>query len=339
MLSARKRAVTEVETFMHTNRGQLPICAGSRRQARFWLLAIICFAISLPALAQEAGPAKAKADPAESDRQFDEAMRDRADVKPALPGADESEQAVPGIDLLEMASPEVGGIFMYPIYFFSFVVVLFAIERTLALRRRKVVPRELIESFGDLANAQPGFDPRKAYRLCQQYPSTASNVIRAVLLKIGRPHSEVEQSVVMANEREAAKLYTNIRPLNLAASAAPLLGLLGTVQGMIMAFYATAHLPDGANKAQFLAQGVYVALITTFAGLCVAIPAVCVAHYLEGTIQKRFREIDELIYNLLPQLERYEGKLRVSRHGGPEAVGSGDPKAPEKPRTTSLASE
>ena len=69
-------------------------------------------------------------------------------------------------------------------------------------------------------------------------------------------------------------------------------------------------------------------LVTTFAGLCVAIPAVCISHYLEGKIQKLFREIDELIYNLLPQLERYEGKLRVSRQ---QLAGNQEGKSEEKP--------
>jgi biopolymer transport protein ExbB len=267
------------------------------------------------------------------DQKFEEAMKaaDAANPAPAqaateaAPAATETEE---GISLLHMASPEVGGVFMYPIYAFSLVVMVFGIERMIALRQAKVIPPGLVEGFGNLAGGQTGFDPRKAYRLCQQFPSTASNVIRAMLLKIGRPHAEVETAVAQANEREAAKLYANIRPLNLAATAAPLLGLLGTVQGMIMAFYTTAHLPDGANKAQTLAEGVYVALVTTFAGLCVAIPAVCISHYLEGKIQKLFREIDELIYNLLPQLERYEGKLRVSRQ---QLAGGSESKSEEKP--------
>src|SRR5205085_8964242 len=220
------------------------------------------------------------------------------------------------MNLLKLASPSSeggGGPFMVPIYFFSLLTVMFAFERMFGLRRRKIIPPELVEAFGNLANNQASFDPRKAYRICQQYPSTAANVIRAMLLKIGRPHSEVEAAVAQAEEREAAKLYSNVRPLNLSASAAPLLGLLGTVQGMIMAFWTTAHLPDGANKAQQLAEGVYVALVTTFAGLCVAIPAVVIAHFFEGKIQRLFRELDDLLFNLMPQLERYEGKLRVSR--------------------------
>jgi biopolymer transport protein ExbB len=91
------------------------------------------------------------------------------------------------------------------------------------------------------------------------------------------------------------------------------MGLLGTVQGMIMAFFVTAHLPPGANKAESLAQGIYVALVTTFGGLTVAIPASMLAHYFEGRIQSLFRELDDGLMCLLPQLERFEGRLRVRK--------------------------
>jgi biopolymer transport protein ExbB len=205
-----------------------------------------------------------------------------------------------------------GGIFMIPITLLSFVALAFAVERAFALRRSKVLPPELIEGFGEMA-AEGGFEPRKAYRLCQQHPSPAATVIRAMLLKVGRPHAEVEQAVKESSDREATRLYTNVRPIALTVTIAPLLGLLGTVQGMIMAFYDTAFAPVGVNKAQFLAEGIYTALITTFGGLTVAIPAACIVHYFEGRIMARFAEIDELLFNLLPQVERYEGKLRVSR--------------------------
>jgi biopolymer transport protein ExbB len=82
---------------------------------------------------------------------------------------------------------------------------------------------------------------------------------------------------------------------------------------MIMAFFATANLGVGQNKADVLAEGIYTALATTFLGLVVAIPAAILAHLFEGRIQTLFREIDEMLFNLLPQVERYEGKLRVNR--------------------------
>jgi biopolymer transport protein ExbB len=78
-----------------------------------------------------------------------------------------------------------------------------------------------------------------------------------------------------------------------------------------------------------LASGIYTALITTFAGLCIAIPAGGLAHYFEGRIVAMFNDVQELVNSLLPQVERYEGRVRFSRQGddvGAEAatpVGSG----------------
>lgn len=202
---------------------------------------------------------------------------------------------------------------MLPIAVMSLLVVAVGAERLLGLRRPRVVPTRLIGELEGLAAERQGFDPRQAYKLCQKYPSAAAKVVRAMLLKVGRPHSELEQAITRANEREAARLYSNVRWLNLAAAVTPLLGLLGTVWGMIEAFFQTANLPLGANKAEYLADGIWKALVTTFAGLVVAIPAAVLAHYFEGRIQKLFRELDESLQGLLPQLERFEGRLRLSK--------------------------
>ena len=105
---------------------------------------------------------------------------------------------------------------MLPILALLILVVAFAIERLLGLRRSKVMPNELIDGLGQLASQPGGFDPRKAYRLCQQYPSAASNVIRSMLLKVGRPHSEVEHTVQEASSREANRMYKNVGWLTLA---------------------------------------------------------------------------------------------------------------------------
>ncbi len=209
-----------------------------------------------------------------------------------------------------------GGWFMVPILFVSLMVVTFAIERGIGLRQSRLLPPELIDELGELGMAPGGFDPRHAYRVCQQYPSAAANVVRAMLLKVGRPHSEVEHTVAETSEREANRVYSNVRWINLGTSVAPLLGLLGTVWGMIVCFHDTTQLDPGQNKAEFLANGIYIALVTTLAGLCVAIPAAVIAHYLEGKIQSAFHQIDELVFNLLPQIERFEGRIRFSRQPG-----------------------
>ncbi|MFM8253367.1 MAG: MotA/TolQ/ExbB proton channel family protein [Planctomycetota bacterium] len=209
-----------------------------------------------------------------------------------------------------------GGIFMYPIYALSLLAVGVIIERFVSLRRDRVFPTTLVQSLGQLGNQKAAFDPRRAYRLCQEHPSAAATVIKAMLLKVGRPHSEVEHTVQEVSGREANRLYSNVRWLNLCATVTPLIGLLGTVQGMIIAFHQTTVLAPGANKAVELANGIYTALVTTFGGLCVAIPASMFAHYFEGRIQSLFGQIDELLFNLLPLVERYENRLRFGRAGG-----------------------
>ena len=260
-----------------------------------------------PQATEGGGPASLE----EADRKAEEAL-----AAPPATQSDQQESAgkpgtIPQINVLDLAFR--GGVLMIPITLMSILTVIFGLERALGLRRRKVVPAGLIRGLGQLVEDKRGFDPRGAYRLAQRYPSSAGNVLKAMLVKVGRPLPEIEQAMKEATEREADRLYSNVRFLTLSAAVTPLLGLLGTVQGMIQAFFVTSHLPTGADRAEMLAQGIYTALVTTFAGLCVAIPASVLAHYFEGRIQKLLRELDESLLGLLPQFERFEGRLRMGR--------------------------
>ncbi len=303
----------------------------SRKLALYIVLAVFitcmlaAMTTSPKASAQDAGPSGAV--PVESSA-------------PTSPTTGESTADAPKVEKqLNMFSLLIsGGYFMIPIGLLSMVVVTFGVERTLGLRRNKVIPEPLVAGLSDLGNRSGGFDPRQAYRLCQQFPSAASHVIRAMLLKVGRPHSEVEHTVKETADREANRMYSNVRWLNLAAGVAPLLGLLGTVWGMIVAFHETTQLQVGQNKADFLAKGIYVALVTTLGGLVVGIAGAVLAHLFEGRIQTLFREIDELLFNLLPQVERYEGRVRFSR----QAAENDFPEKPvgeEQPEAAPAATE
>ena len=115
-----------------------------------------------------------------------------------------------------------GGFLMWPIVAMSVIVVAFGLERLWALRRGRFVPRRLVDGL-DRLTAEAAFDPRKAYRLCQEHPSSLATVIKALLEKIGRPLPEVEHAVEAAKEREASRLYANIRPISLAVTVTPLL--------------------------------------------------------------------------------------------------------------------
>lgn len=209
-----------------------------------------------------------------------------------------------------------GGEMMVPICICAIVVVALSIERWISLRDSKVIPQELVEGLGRLSSAPGGFNPREAYKLCQKFPSTAATVVQDMLLKVGRPHSEVESTVEDSSQREAERMYSYVRWLNLCTAVAPLMGLLGTVWGMVLCFHELAELDPAKSKIEALANGIYVALITTVGGLVVAIPSSIASHYYEGRIQSLMHQISEMVSSLMPQVEKFEGRVRFGRFGG-----------------------
>ena len=242
-------------------------------------------------------------------------------VVPAEPATVEADSGTAMPSLWDLAVQ--GGLFMIPIGLASIVVVAFTLERLIGLRLSKIMPEELLVDLRKL-NAGNGIDPREAYGVCQKHPSPLANAVQAAVLKVGRPHAELEKSVEDAVAREAADMSRNFRPINVVATIAPLLGLIGTVQGMIQAFMVISSTTStGTAKAQELAHGIYTALVTTFAGLVVAVVAVLLANFLEGRLDRILRSMEELFLDLVPQFERYEGKLRVARTQNDESGESG----------------
>jgi len=225
-------------------------------------------------------------------------------------GATQNTNAVmqSGINFLSLLMS--GGWMMIPIALMSVLVVTVTLERAVALRQGSIIPNRLIRGLQDLSAVDDRLDPVAAYKLCQRYPSAAASVIKTMLLKVGRPHAEIEHAVAEASQREADRLYANVRWLNMATAVTPLMGLLGTVWGMIEAFHATTQLVPGQDRAEQLAGGIYVALVTTLAGLMVAIPSAVFAHFYEGKITSTFRRLDELLFHFLAQIERFEGESR-----------------------------
>ena len=197
------------------------------------------------------------------------------------------------------------------------MVLTIGIERFLTLRREKVFPPELVNQLSGLSQSEGGLDPRRAYQVCQQFPSSAAYILRSMLVKVGRPQLEMESAVAEASQREATRLTQMTSWLSLAAAIAPLIGLLGTVWGITQAFYDTTQLAEigaGQNRGVALANGIYVALVTTMVGLLIAIPAAVLSHFYENRIIQLLNEIEEMVFNLLPQFERYEGQVRFTNN-------------------------
>lgn len=240
-----------------------------------------------------------------------------ATISPISPPqtGDDSGQAAPldkgGINFLSLLLK--GGWFMIPLTLLSVLVVTIGVERALALRRGKVFPPELLHELSSLGQSPNGLDPRSAYQACQRFPSSASYVLRSMLVKVGRPQSEMESAISDSSQREATRLAQMSSWLSLAAAIAPLIGLLGTVWGITQAFYDTTQLATGQNRGVALANGIYIALVTTMVGLMIAIPAAVLSHFYENRIIQLMNEIEEMAFNLLPQFERYEGQVRFTQ--------------------------
>jgi biopolymer transport protein ExbB len=195
---------------------------------------------------------------------------------------------IPTRSLFEMLL--AGGPIMIPIALASFLMLLIVFERMISLRRRRVVPRLFIERFM-LQLREGALDRSDALERCEDESSHIARVFAAGVRKWGKPAVEVEQAVLDEGERIANVLRRYLRVLNGVSTVSPLLGLLGTVGGMIQAFNVIASSP-AMGRAEMLAGGISVALITTASGLLVAIPALIFYLYFVGRVDGLIMEID-----------------------------------------------
>ena len=183
-----------------------------------------------------------------------------------------------------------GGYLMIPIGICSLILVAFVLERAISLRRGRVIPRPFVRRF--IKQLQDGeLDRDKALDLCEANGSPVAQVFAGAARKWGRPAVEVEQAIIDTGERVTNGLRRYLRVINGVATVTPLLGLLGTVVGMIRAFneIATAEV---AGKTGRLAGGISEALLTTAGGLSVAIPALIFYLFFVSRVDRLIIDID-----------------------------------------------
>jgi biopolymer transport protein ExbB len=185
-----------------------------------------------------------------------------------------------------------GGPILIPIAGCSFLLCIFVFERAICLRRGRVIPRPFVKRFIHQLQQEelPQFE---ALRLCLENKSPVAEVFAAAVKKWGRPSVEVEQAVLDTGERVANRLRKYLRLFHGISTVSPLLGLLGTVLGMISCFNAVAT-SDAMGRPELLAAGISQALITTATGLSVAIPALIAHLYFVGRVDRLVMEIDAL---------------------------------------------
>jgi len=185
-----------------------------------------------------------------------------------------------------------GGLLMGPLVICSFVTLVFVFERAIALRRGRVIPAPFVKRF--LLQLREGkLDRDQALELCKESQSPVADVFAGAVRKWGRSSVEIEQAMIDSGERVAHGLRRYIRLFNAVAQMSPLLGLLGTVFGMIHLFNDIAT-SDAMGRTELLASGISEALLTTAAGLSVAIPALCIYLFFVSRVDRLLVDIDNL---------------------------------------------
>ncbi len=195
-----------------------------------------------------------------------------------------------------------GGVLMIPIALCSIIALAIFLERLWSLRRSKVIPRDFLIEIEDLIRREK---IPEAITRCRKDNSSMANIIVAGIRNFGKRREIVKESIEEIGRREAATLERYINVVGTIAAIAPLLGLLGTVFGMIKAFNVISI--QGVGNPSSLAGGISEALITTAAGLVVAIPTFVLYRYLANKADALIVEMEE---NSIRMVDLLKGRER-----------------------------
>lgn len=174
----------------------------------------------------------------------------------------------------------------------TFIAVWFTAERLVVLRRGRVIPKPFVKRFLALLESDE-LEPQQALEICENNGSPIAQIFAHGIRKWGKPSVEVEQAIIDGGERQVSALRKHLRVINGVSTVTPLLGLLGTVWGMLMSFDRIAEQGAMGNTEQ-LAAGIALALVTTVAGLLIAIPSLVAYLYLNGRVDSLVMDMDLL---------------------------------------------
>ncbi|HDP37116.1 MAG TPA: MotA/TolQ/ExbB proton channel family protein [Candidatus Atribacteria bacterium] len=211
---------------------------------------------------------------------------------------------------------EKGGFLMYPIFICSLIAVTIFFERMFYLKSIKTKTKRFVLRIKNLVKKG---SIELAVSACRKNPTPISKIMLAGLMKFGQGRNEMKEAIEDSANQEIPVLERNLPTLSTIGNITPLLGLLGTVFGMVKAFNVIAVM--GVGKPEALAGGISEALLTTAFGLSVAIPTIVIYNYLSHRVDKMIREMEvncvELI-DLLTYQEANGGVIRDSLSQGGE---------------------
>lgn len=184
----------------------------------------------------------------------------------------------------------------------SVMMVIFAVNAFMTVKAERLMPATVING---VSQALTEGDLEKALQTCDMYPSQLSTIVRAGFNNIEDGYEVVQQAVSQATDLEAEKLMQKVNQLNTCGQVAPMLGLMGTVVGMVMAFAGLAS-ATGAAKTKVLAQSISTALWTTCVGLLISVPALLFFTYFKNTATRLLLESESKVLELIKVLRNVE---------------------------------
>lgn len=181
-----------------------------------------------------------------------------------------------------------GGIIMIPLLILSVISIYILVERFIAIRKAAQEDKTFMKRIKDYIHEG---EIESAMNLCKKTNTPYSRLILKGITRIGRPMNDVLVAIENVGNLEIAELEKGFTWLATTAAGAPMLGFLGTVTGMVQAFFAMASAGSNANVT-VLASGIYEALVTTVAGLFVGIIALFAYNYLVAMVNKVMKQLE-----------------------------------------------
>lgn len=200
-----------------------------------------------------------------------------------------------------------GGPLMWPIMLCSIVALAIAIERFWTLRRATIDTREFMDSMRQVLRQNR---IQEAVEICDETDGPIARITKAGLLKHKRSKEDIREAIEDAGHLEIPRLERYLSALATCANVAPLLGLLGTVTGMIGAFATIQHKQGQVNPSD-LAGDINTALVTTAAGLTVGIPTLVIYNYFVSRVENMIVEMEISSSELVELLTKDRGEYEI----------------------------
>ena len=192
----------------------------------------------------------------------------------------------------------LGNVIMISIFLLGILALYIFLERYFFIKRSSKETPNFLENIKDFV--QEG-KIQTAVDYCRTIDSPEARMIEKGLARIGRPISDISNAMQNQGQLEVSKLEKNLNILASASGAAPMLGFLGTVVGMIMAFFEISNV-TGAVSPKLLASGIYTAMATTAVGLFVGIPAYFFYNILVTNVDRLVLKIQTHVNEFLDTL-------------------------------------